>query len=313
MATFLAQRTLAIIPVMLGVSIVMFLMIKLVPGDPVDVILGARATEESRAQVRQSLRLDQPWHIQYWEWLTRAVQGDFGRSIALRTQVTPVLLPKIGNTMILAAGSLVICIVIGLLAGLLAGTRQYSFIDRFAMFGALAGASVPPFWLGLVLMSVFALNLGWLPATGMHTTGDDSFLDLLRHLILPAVTTATVSTAVIARITRSSIISIMQQEYVKLLRAKGLSERQVVLKHALRNALPPLVTIVGLQVGYLMGGAVFVETVFNWPGIGLQLKDSIVARDLPMIQAAVLLVAFTFVLVNLVADTIIAWLDPRVR
>lgn len=314
MLKFIIRRLLVLVPVLLGVSILIFLIIKLIPGDAAISTLGAGATQENVRLVRQALRLDQPLYIQYWDWLTRALRGDLGMSIALNTPVASVIVLKFKNTVILTLGSLVVCVLVGLSSGIIAGTRQYSFFDRFSMFTALVGASMPVFWLGLILMAVFSLKLGWLPSTGMYDIrGDGGFLDLLKHLVLPSITTATVSTAVIARLSRSTMIEVLHGDFIKALRAKGLPEFSVVFRHGLRNGLPPIINITGLQVGYLLGGALFTEVVFSWPGIGLQLYSSITARDIPMVQAACLFVAVSFVVVNLLSDVIIAYLDPKVR
>lgn len=314
MLKFMIRRVLMLIPILFGVSVLIFLIIKLIPGDAAISTLGAGATQENVRLVRQALRLDQPLYLQYWEWMVRALKGDLGMSIALNTPVAKVIIPKFLNTMILTAGSLVVAVGVGLLTGLIAGTRQYSIFDRVSMFIALVGASMPVFWLGLLLMAVFALNLGWLPSTGMYDIrGDGGFFDLLRHMILPSIATATVSTAVIARLARSTMIEVLHADFIKALRAKGLPESTVIFRHALRNGLPPIINITGLQVGYLLGGALFTEVVFSWPGIGLQLYSSITARDIPMVQAACLFVAISFVVVNLLSDVLIAFLDPKVR
>lgn len=314
MLKFIIRRLLVLIPVLLGVSVMIFLIIKLIPGDAAVSSLGAGATQENVRLVRQALHLDRPIYIQYWEWLNRALRGDLGMSIALNTPVASVIVPKFLNTVILTLGSLVVAVGLGLLTGLVAGTRQYSAFDRISMFLALVGASMPVFWLGLILMSVFSLKLGWLPSTGMYDIrGDGGFIDLLKHLILPSIATATVSTAVIARLSRSTLIEVLHADFIKALRAKGLPESTVILRHGVRNGLPPIINITGLQVGYLLGGALFTEVVFSWPGIGLQLYSSITARDIPMVQAATLFVAVSFVVVNLLSDVVIAFLDPTIR
>jgi len=312
---YLVFRVASIVPVLLGVSVVVFLMMKLVPGDPAEAILGPAATTEKSEMVRRSLGLDQPFYIQYFRWLWKVVQGDFGSSIAVNVPVAQLVWPKFWNTVLLAAGSLVVCVVVGLGVGIVSGTRQYSWFDRLGMTSTLIIANTPGFWLGLVLMVVFALRLGWFPATGMYSmrAADKTVADLLHHMVLPAITTAAVSAAIIARLVRSSFLDVIRKGFVTALRAKGLSERDVILRHGLKNALPPIVNIIGLQVGYLMGGALFTEVVFSWPGIGLQIYSSIVARDLPVVQAAVLVTTFVFVLVNLGTDVIVAALDPRVR
>ena len=221
----------------------------------------------------------------------------------------------IGLPALLTLGSLTICVVVGLAVGIVSGTRQYSWFDRISMSLTLILANTPAFWLGLVLMVVLALYLGWFPATGMYSmrAAQKTVGDLLHHMVLPAITTAAVSAAIIARLVRSSFLDVVRKHYMTALRAKGLAERDIILRHGMKNALPPIINIVGLQVGYLMGGALFTEVVFSWPGIGLQIYSSIVARDLPVVQAAVLVTTFVFVLVNLGTDIVVAALDPRIR
>src|SRR5215471_13485365 len=313
MLKFLAYRVATIVPVLLGVSIVVFLMMKLIPGDPAEAILGPAATTEKIEMVRKSLGLDQPFYVQYVRWLWKVLQGDFGTSIAVNVPVAQLVWPKFWNTVLLTAGSLVICIVVGV--GIVSGTRQYSWFDRISMSLTLVVANTPAFWLGLILMVVLALHLGWFPATGMYSmrAAEKTVGDLIHHMVLPAVTTAAVSAAIIARLVRSSFLDVIRKHYMTALRAKGLAERDIILRHGMKNALPPIINIVGLQVGYLMGGALFTEVVFSWPGIGLQIYSSIVARDLPVVQAAVLVTTFVFVLVNLSTDIVVAALDPRIR
>ncbi len=314
MAGYLARRAGSMILVLLGVSVLVFLIMQLVPGDPVRTMLGPTATAESIAAVRADLGLDQPLVQQYVSYLGGLLQGDLNTSLTMAQPVAEIVFPKLGNTIILAAGALVICLVIGVPLGVLAATRQYSLFDRGAMFLSLAGASVPVYWAALVVISVFALKLGWLPTSGMYDVREPGGLgDLLRHLVLPAATAAVVPTAVIARLTRSVMVEALQQDHIRMLRANGVPERQIVWKHALRNALPPIVNIVGLQVGYLLGGVIFIEVVFSWPGLGGQLYTSITSNDMPIIQAGVLFIALVFVVVNLIADIVVALLDPRTR
>ena len=316
MLKFLVYRVASIVPVLFGVSIVVFLMMKLIPGDPAEALLGPAATTEKIEMVRKSLGLDQPFYVQYFRWLWKVLQGDFGSSIAVNVPVAQLVWPKFWNTVLLTAGSLVICVVVGLGVGIVSGTRQYSWFDRISMSLTLIVANTPAFWLGLILMVVFALHLGLVPR---HRDVLDAgrrrrpSLDLLHHMVLPAITTAAVSAAIIARLVRSSFLDVIRKHFITALRAKGLSERDIILRHGLKNALPPIINIVGLQVGYLMGGALFTEVVFSWPGIGLQIYSSIVARDLPVVQAAVLVTTFVFVLVNLGTDIVVAALDPRIR
>jgi peptide/nickel transport system permease protein len=311
-ATYVAKRLLAVVPVLVGVTLVAFLLLQIVPGDPAVAILGPTATAEAVAQLRESLGLNKPVYVQYARWLGKTLSGDMGRSIQMNIPVLPTLREKFANTLILATASFLLAVVMGTGLGLLAAARPHTRFDRAFMSTAVVGASVPSFWIALMLMFVFALKLRLLPATGMYDiTGDQEFTDLLRHLVLPATVTAMVPTAIIARMARASLIEVMHQDYIRVCLAKGLPYWKVVAKHGVRNALPPIVNITGLQLGYLLGGAVYTEVVFSWPGIGLQLYSSIVARDIPMVQATVLLVGLGFVLVNVAVDLVLIRLVPR--
>lgn len=314
MARYIVTRLLAVIPIMFGISIVIFMFLQLVPGDVAGTLLGPRATAEKVAAIRAELGLDEPLHVQYFSWLFAMLQGDMGRSIILQIPVADVVVPKFGNTLILVAGSLVIAIGIGLPAGIVSAVRQNSIIDRVTTMGAVVGAATPTFWLALVLMYVFALNLKLFPTSGMYgLRGDGGLLDLLHHLVLPAIATAAIPLAVITRLVRSSMLDVVRTDFVTALRAKGLSHREVVYKHALRNALPPIIAITGLQAGFLLGGTLFTEVIFTWPGIGLQLYEAILGRDVPLVQGAMLFIALFFVLLNLLADVLIAYLNPKLR
>lgn len=314
MTAFLIRRLLSVIPVLIGVSIVVFGMQKLLPGDAATAMLGATATAEEIAQLRAAMGLDRPIHEQYLLWATAVVQGDFGRSIALKVPVYNAIMPKFQNTLILASFALLLAITLGTLLGTAAGVRPNSLADRVITLFAITGASMPGFWIGLVLIYVFSIQLGWFPSTGMYSIrGDGGPLDLLHHVVLPGFTASLVSIALVSRLVRSTVLEIMQQDYIRTARAKGLGERSVVWAHALRNAVPPLISLVGLQVGFLLGGSFFAEVVFSWPGMGLQLYSAISARDVPMVQASVLLTATVFSLANLTADITQGVADPRIR
>jgi len=314
MQAYILGRLAQAVPVLFGVSVVVFLLVKLVPGDPAMALLGPQAQPAEIEALRAAWGLDQPLPVQYWRWLSRALQGDLGRSLELREPVTDLVLARFKNTLILTLSSMVVALVIGLTAGIVSATRQYSLLDRTTMLLALFGNCMPTFWLGLVLILIFSVGLGWFPTSGMYSLrGSGGFLDLLSHLVLPALTLGSASTAIIARLTRSSMLEVVRQDYVRTARAKGLAEDRVILGHALKNALLPVVTVVGLQVGFLLGGAVLTETVFSWPGVGLQLYRAISTRDIPLIQGGVLLIAVTFVFINLVVDVLYAYLDPRIR
>ena len=315
MIRYLMVRLLWMIPVLFGASIVMFLTVKLIPGDPALAILGPLATEEGLHRIREELGLNLPLYQQYFTWLVRMIQGDFGISVTTHVPVAQLVWPKYWNTLILATGSLVFAVVAGIVVGIISGTRQYSIPDRVGMTLTLLLANTPPFWLGLVLVLIFSLNLHWFPAAGMYDIRASSkeFADLLKHLILPAIATGASPAAIIARLVRSSFLDVIRQDYITAVRAKGMPERVVIFKHALRNSLPPIINIIALQIGFLLGGALFSEVVFSWPGIGQQLYTSINSRDFPVIQAAVLLATATFVIINTLTDVINMILDPKIR
>ncbi len=314
MGRYVANRIALAVPVLLGISIVVFLMLKLVPGDPAIALLGPQAEPKDIEMLRKAWGLDQPVYRQYLTWLGHVLRADLGRSLEERLPVSTLVLTRFKNTAILTFASVLLSCAVGLTAGVLSATRQYSIIDRLTMVLALFGNSMPAFWLGLVLILALSLGLGWFPVSGMYSIrGGEGFLDLLHHLILPAITLGGATTAIVARLTRSSMLEVIRQDYVRTARAKGLFEWRVVLGHALRNALLPVVTVVGLQVGFLLGGAVLTETVFSWPGVGLQLYRAISTRDIPLIQGSVLLIAVTFVFINLLVDVLYAYLDPRIR
>ncbi|MCC6173941.1 MAG: ABC transporter permease [Chloroflexi bacterium] len=314
MRAYVLGRLLAAIPVLFGVSLVIFLLMKLIPGDAAQVLAGPSATRDEVELIREDLGLNEPLHVQYGKWLARAVRGDLGRSIELRAPVTTMVLERFKNTLILASTSMVLAVVVGVTAGVVSATRPRSAFDRLAMVGALFGNSMPTFWLGLVLILVFALGLGWFPSNGMYDIrGRGGPFDLAYHLVLPSITLAGVSAAILARVTRSSMLEVINREYVTTARAKGLADRRVIWGHALKNAMLPVLTVMGVQMGYLLGGSILVETVFSWPGLGLQLFRAISSRDLPLVQGGVMLVAAIFVFLNLAIDLLYAFFDPRVR
>jgi len=314
MSDYLIKRLIGALPVLFGVSVVIFFLMQMIPGDITAVMLGPMATQVAREELRHALGLDQPILVQYVKWLTTVLSGDFGMSIATSVPVSHLVLPKFVNTVILAAASLLLSLVVGFGIGVFAAARAGSTFDRATMSITLVFGSIPPYWLGLMLVMIFALTLRWLPTTGMYDIIDPGgFRDLLRHLVLPAIATAAAPAAIITRMVRTSMVEILAQDYVRVARAKGIPRNIILWRHVLRNALPPIATITGLQLGYLLGGAVFTEVVFAWPGLGYQLTSSIVARDFPVVQAAVLLIALIFVLVNLAVDMLNAIIDPRIR
>ena len=314
MRRYLTHRLLSALFVLVGVSFVVFLALHLAPGDPAQVLLGPMATPGELTSLRTQLGLDRPMIVQYGRWASRAVQGDLGRSIMLRRPVLPELARRFQATLILAGGALVLAFPVGILLGVLAATRPGSPVDRLSQVVAMVGISMPAFWVGLLLIIGFSVRLGWLPGTGMYSpAGDGGARDLLAHLILPAVTLSLVPLAIVSRLTRSSMLDVIAQDYVRTARAKGASEPRVIGWHAFRNTLVSLVTVLGLQVGYLLAGAVYVETVFAWPGIGFMMVNAILTRDFPLVQGGVLLIATTYVAINLATDLLYAVVDPRVR
>jgi len=302
------------VPVLVGVSVVVFMVLHLSPGDPAEIMLGSAATSEDLARLRADLGLTQPLPVQYVRWMGRVARGDLGRSLWMRRAVLPDVLERFRATLLLTGTALVISTTGGVLLGVLAASRPHSWLDRLSAVASLFGASMPVFWLGIVLMVIFSLQLGWLPASGMWAPyGGGDARDLLAHLALPAVTLAAASVTIIARLTRSTMLEVLGQDYIRTARAKGLVERLVIARHGLRNALIPIVTVVGVQAGYLLGGAVLTEAVFAWPGVGTLMVQGILARDFPLVQGCVLVIAVSFVLVNLAVDLLYAWIDPRIR
>jgi peptide/nickel transport system permease protein len=313
MTRYIAQRAFSLIPVLVGVTLLIFLVMQLAPGDPAQIMLGPKATETSLTQLRHDLGLDQPLHVQYVRWLARVLRGNWGRSIQLKREVLPFILDRFQNTAYLTICAALLACLVGIPAGILSAIRQYSLSDRVAMVLVLVGFSMPIFWLGIILQIVFGLRLGILPVSGIQSPDHTDLADLVSHLILPSLTLATGATAIIARMTRSSMLEVIRQDYIRTARSKGLRERLIISNHALKNALIPVMTVLGMQVGYLLGGDVLVEMVFSYPGIGLAMVNGILARDFPLVQGAILLVASSYVLVNLAVDITYAYLDPRIR
>jgi peptide/nickel transport system permease protein len=299
---------------MFGVSFFVFILAHLAPGDVTTTLTGPYATEQVREQLREELGLNQPLPVQYGRWLGHILQGDFGNSIATRRMVSELIFPKFANSAILALTSAALAYTIGLFVGIFAASRPYRLFDRISVAVTLMFGSMPPYWLGLLLVLLFSLTWRWLPATGMTKIIDGGGpLDVIVHLILPTVAAAAAPAAIIARTVRATMLEILSQNYIKVARAKGIRRKVILRKHALRNALPPIATICGLQLGYLLGGVLFVEVIFAWPGIGYQLWQAIQARDIPTIQGASLIIAVAFVLVNLAVDVFNAYTDPKIR
>jgi peptide/nickel transport system permease protein len=314
MQAYILKRLLAVVPVLFGLSVIVFLVMALIPGDTATAILGAYATPENVARINRDLGLDKPLVQQYLIWIGNVLHGDFGRSFALNRPVIDEVLERFRATLVLAGVSLVLCSVIGLLAGIISAVRQFGWADRAITFFVLAGISMPSFWLGLLLIYLFAVHWRILPASGMYAVyGGGDFRDLLLHLILPAATLSVVAAGVIARLTRGAMLEVLRQDYVRTARAKGLPERRVVYGHAFRAALVGIIPVIGIQAGFVLGGAVYIETVFQWPGIGAMLVKAISTRDILLVQGGVFVVAASYVLFNLGADMLQSMLDPRIR
>jgi len=305
---------------------------RVVPGEPAAMILGDKASPEAIARVRKALGLDEPLPVQYVRFGSDLVRGNLGNSFITRTPASEEIRSALPATVELSLAAVLLAVVFGVGAGIISATRRYSIFDRASMVGAVLGISMPSFWIGLLLIALFAVRLRWLPVSGrinvtlpfvsvsrfflvdsLLTGNAVALADTLRHLALPAITLGTASMALIARMTRSSMLEVIQQDYIVMARAKGLRERMVIMRHALKNALIPVATVVGLQTGSLLGGAVLTETIFAWPGIGKLLVDAVVQRDIPVVQGIVMLTALLFVLINLLVDLLYAYLDPRVR
>lgn len=327
------ERILYTVPIMFGVAIIVFIFIRLTPGDPVDIMMGQGGAISAGEieQLRSEFHLDEPLSTQLWYFLSDASKGDLGYSYIKKRPVTTLIGERLPATIELAVGALVIALIIAFPIGIISAVRQNSLLDRLSMTTAFLGISMPGFWLGIVLILIFAVWLRWLPVqgrlshdvelelvTGLYVidsliTGNGPALwSSLRHLMLPSITLGAAVAAIVARVLRSSMLEILRADYVQLARAKGAPESVVVIKHALRNALIPTVTVVGLQVGVLLGGNMIVETVFGWPGLGRMVVEAIFNRDFPLVQGAVMIYAFTFVMANLIVDVLYTYLNPKI-
>lgn len=312
MLKLIVKRLINMIPTLLVVATIVFIITRLIPGDPAAVMLGPQASVEDIAKLRDKLGLNEPIIMQYLHYLGDLVRGDLGTSLSYNQPVLSIIMERFPNTLLLSVCALLIALVIGIPAGIVSATRQYSFLDYALMILALIGVSMPIFWLGVMLVLFFSVELGWFPATGMGSLAD-GFGTFLKHLVLPSFALSTVSMATFARITRSSMLEVIKQDYIKTARAKGLRESLVVWKHALKNALTPLLTVIGMQISMMLGGAVLTETIFSWPGMGRLVVDAIDKRDFVVVQGTVLFIAVIFVLVNLVVDILYQVVNPRVN
>jgi peptide/nickel transport system permease protein len=311
----LARRFIYLIPVLLGGSAIVFILIHLAPGDPVDAMLGVYASPAAREALRIRYGLNDPLIVQYFRWLSLVLVGDWGVSLQQHVPVLPLVIEKFWITMILSAAASAFAAVVGVIAGVIGAVKQNTWVDRLILLLSVFAISMPPYWLGLVGIFVFSVKLHWLPTGGLYDfTGKTSIGELAHHLIMPAIVAGLTPAAIIARVTRSAMLEVLRLDFITALRAKGLSERSVVLAHAFRNALPTVVSMTGLQVGYLiLGSALFVEIIFSWPGLGLEIYKSVVGRDMPMMLGLVLFSTFVFVVLNLIVDIICGVINPRVR
>lgn len=332
MFAYTIRRLFMLIPVLFGMTIIVFFMIRAIPGDPAQVILGQQATKEAIEALNQKLGLDQPWYIQYVDYLKGLLTGDLGESLRTSSPISEEIWPYLAATFELSLIAMIIAVFIGVNAGIISAWFQNSWFDYTAMVLALVGVSMPIFWLGLMEQWVFAIKLDWLPSTGRESIRNpveaitnlylidtliqgktNQFIQVLQHLILPGIALGTIPMAIIARMTRSSMLEVMRSDYIRTARAKGMRMFWVVYKHSLKNAVIPVLTVIGLQMGLLLGGAILTETIFGWPGIGRYIYEAIGYRDYPVIQSGILVVATIFVLINLVVDLLYAAVDPRIK
>jgi len=296
-----------VIPILLGAATIVFILMFIVPGDPARLLMGQHGDEQTLATIRHELGLDRPVYIQYIRFIGRLVHGVLGMSYRQKRPVAKIISERFPATVKLAVASMILAVIIGIGAGILAAAFRNTVLDWLVMIFSLSGISMPVFWLGMMLILLFASGLGWLPVGGYGRSGD------LRHITLPALSLAAISVGYIARMMRSSMLEVVGKDYIRTARAKGLSYRVVILRHALRNALIPVITIIGINFASLLGGAVATETVFAWPGLGRATVDAIRVRDLPVVEGCVMFLAFVFVIANLIVDLSYAWLDPRIR
>ncbi|MGM9926412.1 MAG: ABC transporter permease [Bacillus sp. (in: firmicutes)] len=332
MFVYIVKRLFHLVPVLIGISLIVFFIIRAIPGDPAQTILGQAATKESIAEMRESLGLNEPWYIQYFHYVGGLMTGDLGDSIRTKSPIGEEIWPFLAATMELAFFAMFIAIVIGVNAGIISAWFQNSWFDYMAMILALIGVSMPIFWLGLMEQWIFAINLDWLPTSGRNNVRNpiesithiylidtliqgrmDQFVEVIKHLILPSIALATIPMAIIARITRSTMLEVLGSDFIRTARAKGLGMFWVIYKHAFKNAVIPVLTIIGLQTGLLLGGAILTETIFSWPGIGRYIYEAIGYRDYPVIQSGILVIAVLFVLINLVVDLLYAAVDHRIK
>ena len=309
MRKYIIKRLLWTIPVLIGATFLVFAILDNAPGDPAKIILGNGATAEAIAMKRAELGLDDPFLIRYGRFLLGMFQGDLGTSYRNGQAVTSLILGRLGNTLVLAASGMLFAVVVGIPVGVISAIKQYSLLDKMTMVLTLFFMAVPTFWFALILVIIFALNLHWLPATGMG----HNFPDLMRSLVLPTITLGFGYAALIARTTRSSVLEVMRQDYIDTARSKGITEKKVIWRHMMKNALIPIVTVIGLNFGTLLGGSVLTETIFSWPGVGRFVVESISNKDIPCVLGSIVMLSILFTIVNLVVDILYVYLDPRIK
>ncbi|WP_053218642.1 ABC transporter permease [Virgibacillus senegalensis] len=331
MLQYILRRLVLLIPVLLGVSILTFSLIHLIPGDPARSMLGEKSTESQLEQLREDLGLNDPYIVQYGRFIGKILQGDLGESVKSQEEISVEIASRLPATVELTVFAMILAMVIGILAGVIAAVKQYSWFDNLSMTGALFGVSLPIFWLGLMMIWLFSVKLNILPASGRISndielqtithfylldsiiTGNwAAFKDVFSHLLMPGIALGTIPMAIIARMTRSSMLEVMKQDYIRTASAKGLARHLIVFQHALKNAFLPVLTVIGLQFGLLLGGAVLTETIFSWPGIGRYVYLAVMGRDYPVVQSTILIIAVIFVLVNLITDVLYKYFDPRI-
>ena len=314
MTGYIFKRLISAIPVLLGISVIVFLIMAMIPGDPATAILGSYATPENVEKLNRDLGLDKPLVQRYFIWLGNMLQGDFGRSFALNRDVLDEVFERFSATLVLAGTSFIFCAFFGILAGVISASRQYSIVDKAITSAVLVGISIPSFFLGMMLILIFAVQLRWFPVSGMWPIyGARDLSALLSHLAMPAFALAIVATGVIARLSRSAMLEVLRQDFIRTARAKGVPERSVVWRHALRAAMVSIIPVLGIQAGFVLSGAVYIEMVFQWPGIGRMLVDAILKRDILLVQGGVVFVAACYVLFNIVVDIAQSILDPRIK
>lgn len=314
MTGYILKRLVSAIPVLLGISVIVFLIMAMIPGDPATAILGTYATPDNVEKLNRDLGLDQGLVPRYFIWLGNMLQGDFGRSFALNRPVLDEVLDRFGATLILAGTSFVLCSILGIAAGVISAARQYGFADKAITFVVLLGISIPSFFLGMMMILIFAVKLKWFPVSGMWPIyGDRNLWVLMDHLAMPALALAVVATGVIARLARSAMLEVLRQDFIRTARAKGVHERRVIWRHALRAAMVSIIPILGIQAGFVLSGAVYIEMVFQWPGVGRMLVDAILKRDILLVQGGVVFIAACYVMFNIMVDVAQALLDPRIK